>query len=204
MTPAREQKISDVLIKRQLDLTVVLENVHDPHNISAILRSCDAVGVQEIYAVNRKVSKPKRFGRKTSSGSRNWVEVNYFMNLEKCMSLVISRHEKIYALSSDHKGKSLYDMDLTGSIALLFGNEKDGLTNKIMSYADETVTIPMAGMVNSLNISVACAVTLFEALRQRNMKGLYDRHEMLPEQLNIYSKWVIRETRKKRGNRRIV
>lgn len=198
MTPAREQKIAEVLIKRQLDLTIVLENVNDPHNISAVLRSCDATGVQQIFAINEKVSKPKRFGRKTSSGSRSWVEVNYFMNREKCMAAVKSSYRKIYALSSDHPGKMLHEADLTVPVALMFGNEKDGLTKAIMNYADETLMIPMAGMVNSLNISVACAVTLYEAFRQRNAKGMYSRMELMPEQLNIYKTWVLRELRKTR------
>ncbi|HXH19176.1 MAG TPA: TrmH family RNA methyltransferase, partial [Chitinophagales bacterium] len=135
MTPAREQKIADVLLRRQLDLTVVLENVHDPHNISAVLRSCDAVGVQEIFALNKNVPKPKRLGRKSSSGSVRWVDVHYFMDVEKCMAAVKNKYQKIYALSSDHAGKNLHDADLTGSVALLFGNEKDGLTKEIMQYA---------------------------------------------------------------------
>ncbi len=202
MTPVREQKIAAVLIKRQLDLTVVLENVNDPHNISAVLRSCDATGVHQIFALNEKVAKPKRFGRKTSSGSRNWVEVNYFMNREKCMAAVKSSYRKIYALSSDHPGKMLHEADLTGSVALMFGNEKDGLTKEIMQHADETLMIPMAGMVNSLNISVACAVTLYEAFRQRNAKGMYNRVELMSEQLNIYKNWVLRELRKTRGLKR--
>jgi len=201
MTPSREQKIADVLLRRQMDLTIVLENVHDPHNISAVLRSCDAVGVQEIYALNRYVPKPRRFGRKTSSGSRKWVDVNYFMDLEKCMTAVKSRFKKIYALSSDHPGKSIHEANLTGPAALLFGNEKDGLSKEIMQYADETLTIPMVGMVSSLNISVACAVTLYEAFRQRNAKGMYNRKQLLPEQMNAYKKWVLREIRSVRAIR---
>ena len=202
LTPAREHKISEVLLKRQFDLTVVLENVHDPHNISAVLRSCDATGVQEIYAVNKSVPKPKKFGRKTSSGSARWVDVNYFMNIGMCMTSVKSRFTKIYALSSDHPGKSLHEVDLTGSVALLFGNEKEGLSKEIMQHADATLTIPMVGMVSSLNISVACAVTLYEAFRQRYAKGMYERKELLPDQMNIYKKWVLRELRKTRGMRR--
>ena len=202
MTPAREQKISNVLLKRQFDLTVVLENVHDPHNISAVMRSCDAVGVQEIYALNPKQQRPKRFGRKTSSGSVRWVDVNYFMNLDNCIASVKSRYRKIYALSSEHPGKSLYEADLTGSVALMFGNEKDGLTREILRHADETIFIPMVGMVSSLNISVACAVTLYEAFRQRTLKGMYNREELQPRQLSIYKKWVLRELRQVRGFQR--
>lgn len=203
MTPSREQKIAEVLLKRQTDLTVVLENVHDPHNISAVLRSCDATGVPQIFAVNKNVSKPKRFGRKTSSGSRNWVDVNYFMDLEKCMTTVKSNYDKIYAFSSEQAGKMLHEADYTGSVALLFGNEKEGLTKEILQYADEIIKIPMVGMVRSLNISVACAVSLYEAFRQRNAKGMYNRNDLLSEQLNIYKKWVLRELRKAKTPRRL-
>jgi tRNA (guanosine-2'-O-)-methyltransferase len=78
----------------------------------------------------------------------------------------------------------------------MFGNEKDGLTKEIMQYADECLTISMVGMVSSLNISVACAVTLYEAFRQRQLKGLYERKQLLPEQMNIYKKWTLRELRR--------
>ena len=198
MTPHREQKISEVLCLRQWDLTVVLENVHDPHNIAAVMRSCDSVGVQDIYVLNEKNPRPRKFGRKTSSGSVRWVDVNYFREADNCISSLKNRFQKIYALSSEYPGKSLYDVDLTGSVALLFGNEKEGLSKTMLQAADSTITIPMAGMAASLNISVACAVTLYEAYRQRNLKGLYNRKELLPEQMELYKKWTLREIRRVR------
>ncbi len=196
MTPERDQKFSSVLLKRQPDLTVVLENVHDPHNIAAVLRSCDAVGIQEVYAINEKVSRPKRFGHKTSSGSEKWVEVNYFRDRENCIKAVRNKYEKIYALSSEHPGKDLFEADLTGSVALMFGNEHAGLSSEMISHADGLFTIPMVGMVSSLNISVACAVTLYETFRQRNAKGMYNRENLTADQTETYKKWVLREMRK--------
>ncbi len=199
MTPNREQKIADVLIKRQLDITVGLENVHDPHNISAVLRSCDAVGVQEVHVLNEAAPRPRKYGRKTSSGSVRWVDVNYFRECDNFLNAIRSRYQKVYALSSDFSAKSIYEIDLTGSVALLFGNEKDGLSKKMLEAADETLLIPMTGMAASLNISVACAVTLYEACRQRHAKGMYSRTQLLPEQMNVYKKWMLREIRQVRA-----
>ncbi|GIV33293.1 MAG: tRNA (guanosine(18)-2'-O)-methyltransferase [Chitinophagales bacterium] len=197
MTPEREQRMADVLKRRQPDITVVLENVHDPHNIAAVLRTCDAVGVQTVYAVNEKVPRPKKFGHKTSSGSEKWVDVYYYRDPDTCLEDVRKKYEKVYALSSDHPGKSLFEADLTGSVALLFGNEHAGLSSRMLSHADELFTIPMVGMVTSLNISVACAVTLYEAFRQRYAAGLYERTSLTEEQAETYKKWVLREIRKR-------
>ncbi|MDZ4844656.1 MAG: TrmH family RNA methyltransferase [Chitinophagales bacterium] len=199
MTPHREQKIAEVLIKRQLDITVGLENVHDPHNISAVLRSCDAVGVQDVHVLNEHAPRPRKFGRKTSSGSVRWTDINYFRESDNFLNAIRGRYQKIYALSSEFSAKSIYDVDLTGSVALLFGNEKDGLSRKMLEAADETIIIPMTGMTASLNISVACAVTLYEAYRQRHAKGMYDRTQLLPEQMNIYKNWMLRELRQVRA-----
>ncbi len=199
MTPHREQKIAEVLIKRQLDITVGLENVHDPHNISAVLRSCDAVGVQDVHVLNEHAPRPRKFGRKTSSGSVRWTDINYFRESDNFLNAIRGRYQKIYALSSEFSAKSIYDIDLTGSVALLFGNEKDGLSRKMLEAADETIIIPMTGMTASLNISVACAVTLYEAYRQRHAKGMYDRTQLLPEQMNIYKNWMLRELRQVRA-----
>lgn len=199
MTPQREQKISDVLIKRQLDLTVALENVHDPHNISAVLRSCDAVGVQEVYVLRDGRPRPRKFGRKTSSGSVRWIDMNYYKDTTNYLNAIKSKYQKIYALSSEFSGKTIYEVDFTGSVALLFGNEKIGLSKQMLEAADETILIPMTGMVSSLNISVACAVTLYEAYRQRAAKGMYDRTQLLPEQTEVYKKWMLRELRQVRA-----
>ena len=197
MTPGRENRIFDVLMRRQFDLTVLLENVHDPHNISAVLRTCDAVGIQEIFVLNR-VPKPKKFGRRTSSGSVRWVDVHYFQDLEKCISAVRSKYKNIFAMSSAGGGKNIYNADLSDSAALAFGNERDGLSSELLQIADAAFEIPMAGMVESLNISVACAVALFEAKRQRDVKRMYDGNKFGAAQIEIYKRWVLRELRRVR------
>src|SRR6186713_309680 len=113
MTKERQQKIERVLANRQNNLTVVLENVHDPHNISAVLRSCDAVGVQEVFVLNDGRPRPRKFGRKTSSGSVRWIDMNYFKETGNYLNAIKSKYQKIYALSSEFSGKTIYEVDLT-------------------------------------------------------------------------------------------
>ncbi|NND09516.1 MAG: RNA methyltransferase [Saprospiraceae bacterium] len=176
MRPERLQKILTLAKHRQLDLTVVLENVHDPHNISAVMRTCDAVGICDVYILNTDPSlQSQRFkpGKRTTSGSRKWVHAHLFKDLEECFSAVRARYERIYTTQVDPKLPSYFDIDLTNSLALVFGNEHTGVSNEARSKADGSICIPQVGMVHSLNISVACAVVLYEVYRQRDAKNMY-------------------------------
>jgi tRNA (guanosine-2'-O-)-methyltransferase len=178
MTPERKEKLLNVLSKRQSDITVVLENVFDPHNISAVMRTCDAVGVQEIYILNTRIPRHKKWGFRSSSSAAKWLTIHQFEDTEKCFSALRNRYSKILTthLSSDAIG--LYDINLTESIALVFGNEHSGVTEEIRNLSDGNFIIPQAGIIRSLNISVACAVTLYEAFRQKNLAGHYNRDDM--------------------------
>lgn len=177
MTPEREAKFRRVVNARQANLTVILENVHDTHNIGAVLRTCDSVGIGEIYVLYtdpRLVNKNRVIlGKRTSSGARKWVDVHFFTDTAACFEQVKNRYDKIYSthLSADAVG--LYELDLSQSVALLFGNEHEGVSKEALAYSDGNFLIPQVGMVESLNISVACAVTLYEAHRQRAAKGFY-------------------------------
>src|SRR5215218_7849257 len=122
MTPQRQQKIESVLSKRQNDLTVVLENVFDPHNISAVMRSCDAVGVQEIYVLNTKIPQHKKWGSRSSSSAAKLLTVHEFDNAEECFSALRKRFDRILTTHLSSDALSLYELDLTGNIALVFGN----------------------------------------------------------------------------------
>lgn len=175
MTPERIQKMDDVLLKRQKGFTVVLEDVHDPHNISAVLRTCDSVGITEVYTINTVTPPPAKLGKRTSAGARKWVTVHSFTDVDECMELVKEKYQHIFATHLGESAVDLYELDLTGSVALVFGNEQMGLSEEILKYATGNFIIPQVGMVQSLNISVACAVTLYEALRQRSVAGLYDQ-----------------------------
>jgi tRNA (guanosine-2'-O-)-methyltransferase len=178
MTPQREEKLVSVLSKRQTDITVVLENVFDPHNISAVMRTCDAVGVQEIYILNTKIPRHKKWGARSSSSAAKWLTIHQFENAADCFAAVRKNYSTILTthLSSDAVG--LHEIDLTRSIALVFGNEHSGVSEEIRVLADGNFVIPQVGIIRSLNISVACAVTLYEAFRQKNLAGHYNRQDM--------------------------
>lgn len=174
ITPEREHKIKQALACKQPTLTVVLENIHDPHNISAILRSCDAVGVVDICLIYHSRQDFPKMGKKTSAGSLKWVDRRHFSRVEECYEVLRREGRKIYTTHLEEDAASLYDLDLKQPVALVFGNEHDGVSEEAVRLADGNFLIPQAGMIQSLNISVACAVTLYEAFRQRKQAGMYD------------------------------
>ncbi|GAA0541982.1 TrmH family RNA methyltransferase [Chitinophaga japonensis] len=175
MTPERRERLTAVLNKRQPDLTVVLENVQDPHNISAVMRTCDAVGIQEIYVLNYKIPRHRKWGAKSSSSAAKWLTVHQFSDVGECMAALRKKYNKILTTHLAADAVSLYDIDFTGSVALVFGNEHSGVSEEIRALADGNFLIPQMGIIRSLNISVACAVSIYEALRQKTLAGHYDQ-----------------------------
>jgi tRNA (guanosine-2'-O-)-methyltransferase len=191
MTPERAAKIKKVLDHRQNGLVVVMENVHDPHNISAVMRTCDAVGVQDVFVLNTLIAKHKRFGQKSSASAAGWLTIHQYDDTAACMKAIKEKCDKIYATHLGVRSCSLYELNLTGRIALVFGNEHHGVTEECLSYCDGNFIIPQAGMVQSLNISVACAITLYEAYRQRELAGCYNGTPQLPaaDRKALSEKW---------------
>ncbi|MCB0721580.1 MAG: RNA methyltransferase [Ignavibacteriae bacterium] len=186
MTEKRFNKIKNVVLKRQKYLTIVLENIHDPHNAAAIFRTADAVGIDKIYLVYNTNEFPK-IGRITSGSAVKWIERMKFNNAKECIGELKGDGYSVYSTHMDVNGAnmSLYDLDLTGRTALIFGNEKEGVSEEARELSDGNFLIPMNGMVQSLNVSVAAAVCLYEAMRQRQCKGMYDTSEYSPEELKI-------------------
>lgn len=180
MTPERRERLLSVLNKRQGNLTVVLENVLDPHNISAVMRTCDAVGIQEIYVLNNRIPRHKKWGAKSSSSAAKWLTIHQFDNVEDCMKALREKYNRILTTHLATDAISLYDIDFTGSVALIFGNEQMGVSDEIRALADGNFIIPQMGIIRSLNISVACAVSIYEAMRQKMKAGHYDQ-PALPE-----------------------
>ncbi|MEK6570313.1 MAG: RNA methyltransferase [Bacteroidota bacterium] len=176
-TERRLEKIRSVLRHRQADLTVVLENIHDPHNVSAILRSADAVGMMEVQLVYTMEEFPS-IGKKSSASASKWVPRRKFLTIQDCYSKLRKEGFKIYASQLDSQSLQLFDLDLRSKIALVFGNEHRGVSDEAAAMADGRFMIPMYGMIESLNVSVACAVTLFEALRQRLEQGHYSKPKL--------------------------
>ena len=178
MTPERRNKLTTVLEKRQPDLTVVLENVFDPHNISAVMRTCDAVGVQEVYIITNKIPRHKKWGARSSSSAAKWLTVHQFESAEECFAELRKKYSKILTTHLSSDAVNLYEVNMTEPIALVFGNEHSGVSDEIRAMADGNFIIPQAGIIQSLNISVACAVTLYEAYRQKSLAGHYNRDNM--------------------------
>lgn len=178
----------------QPDLTVILENIFDPLNISAVMRSCDAVGIREIFVLYTKKYLDKRglvLGKKTSAGTFKWIDVYVFEDMEECFKRVRQRYGRILATGLGDRSTSLYDQDLSLPTALLFGNEDEGVSDEALALSDGNFAIPQAGFAESLNISVACAVTLFEARRQRAAQGFYDNKSKfsIDEQEQLFERW---------------
>ena len=184
MTPERREKLMTVLKKRQNDVTVVLENVFDPHNISAVMRTCDAVGVQEIYVLNTKIPRHKKWGARSSSSAAKWLTIHQFENAKECFNALRGKYKKILTTHLSSDAVSLHTIDFTQPIALVFGNEHSGVSEEIRNMADGNFIIPQAGIIRSLNISVACAVTLYEAYRQKELAGHYDHQKLDSEMFN--------------------
>jgi len=188
-TEKRSNKILTVLKARQPSLKIVLENIHDEHNVSAIFRTCEAVGVPKVSLVYYIEAFP-RIGKKSSASALKWVEKEKFKSIEECFSNLKKDGYKIYASSISEQAQELYNLDLTKEAALVFGNEHRGISQEARELADETFQIPMFGMVQSLNVSVAAAVCLYEALRQRKAAGMYDQSGYSEEELeNLISLW---------------
>ena len=173
MTPERSEKLLKVLHRRQNNLTVVMENVQDPHNISAVMRTCDAVGIQDIYILNTKIPRHKKFGAKSSSSAAKWLTLHQFEDVASCFAELRKNYSTILTthLSTDAVG--LFEIDFTQSVALVFGNEHEGVSDDVRALADGNFIIPQMGIIQSLNISVACAVSIYEAYRQKNIAGHY-------------------------------
>ena len=183
MTPERNERLNAVLNKRQPAITVVLENVSDPHNISAVMRTCDAIGIQDIYVLNTTIEKHKKWGAKSSSSAAKWLTVHQFTDVKTCFEVLRKNYQKIYTTHLSTDAVDLYDIDLTESVALVFGNEHSGVSDELIGLCDGNFIIPQVGIIKSLNISVACAVTLYEAYRQKKIAGHYDQQQLSTEKL---------------------
>ena len=173
MVPRRYRRIREVLDRRQPDLTVLMENVHKPHNLSAILRTCDAVGVFEAHAINPTEGVPTF--NSTAQGSQKWVELQVQPDLDTAAAQLRQRQFRICAAHTSDRAIDYRSFDYTQPTAILLGAERWGVSEHAAVIADAHLTVPMFGMVQSLNVSVAAAVILFEAQRQRMEAGCYDR-----------------------------
>jgi len=173
-TAHRKQRIQDVLARRQKDLTLILDNIHDPHNVSAILRSCDAFGVPLIHLYYTDEVFPT-LGRKSSASAIKWVETKKHANCRDMLQELKGQGFQIARTGFSPESSPLTCWDLTRPTAVILGNEHRGVSRELADQADQELYVPMVGMVQSLNVSVAAALILYEGWRQRAEKGMYDR-----------------------------
>lgn len=171
MTPKRFHRLCSILDRRQRDLTVLMDNVHKPHNVSAIVRTADAVGVLDLHVVSPEAGFVPRHD--SAKGSGRWVRMVAHHDHETAATTLKNHGMQIVAAHLTDDAVDFRSVDYTRPTALLLGSELDGVAPAAAQWADRFVVIPMMGAVASLNVSVAAAVILYEAQRQRAAAGLY-------------------------------
>ena len=179
LTPERYRRLRAVLDLRQPDLTVLMDEVHKPHNLSAILRNCDAVGVLEAHAVPPEGEL--EISAVSSAGASKWVPVRLHRDISTAVAALRSSGFRVVAAHPTAGARDYREMDFTQTTALLVGSELEGVSDTGLDLADDLVSIPMMGMVRSLNVSVATSLLLYEAARQRKAAGFYERSRLDPE-----------------------
>lgn len=200
MTAERSRRLQEVLDKRQNDLTVVLENVEDPHNISAVMRSCDAVGIQDIYIINTKSTLQHKFGHRSSRSAEKWLSLHSFTSVAGCFAVLRKNYSRILCTYLTNEACPVFELDFVSQpLALVFGNERTGVSDEVLRLSDGNFNIPQSGFIKSLNISVACAVTIFEAFRQKQLAGHYERNNFpAGRREELMQKWDAMDLAKKR------
>ncbi|WDD98965.1 tRNA (guanosine(18)-2'-O)-methyltransferase TrmH [Thalassomonas actiniarum] len=179
MTPERHERIKQMLDKRQPDLTVCMEGVHKNHNLAAVVRTCDAIGVSDVHAVWK--SEQMRVSGGSAAGSQNWIDVHNYTTTEDAIVELKKQNMQVLVTNLSPTAVDFREVDYTKPTAIILGQEKFGASQTALDLADQDIIIPMVGMVQSLNVSVACSVVLYEAQRQRKLAGLYDKARLSEE-----------------------
>ena len=176
MTPQRFKRIKEILSRRQPDLTVVMDSVQKTHNLAAVIRTCDAVGIQTVHAISTQ--KNLHVKKNVASGGNKWVEIKTHRTIAMAYAR-LRREGKLVLAAHPGEGATLFDdIDYTQPTAIVVGAELEGLSRTAIEQADGLIAVPMIGMGHSLNVSVATAIILFEARRQREKAGCYRRRRL--------------------------
>ncbi len=195
-TEERLARIDDSLSRKQPTLQIMLDNVHSSQNLSAIIRSCDAVGVLDIY-YSTKENETLRIHKTITQGAHRWTH-RYRMNDAHKVAFLKEKKAQGFQVLVTHleeRAVSFRKIDYTKPTLLVIGNEKEGVSPEVIEMADEVIIIPMQGMVQSLNVSVATALILYEAQRQLENAGRYDKPMLTEEKREeIKAAWVYRDT----------
>lgn len=189
-TEERKKNFYKALAQRQDDLTLVLDNIHDPHNVSAILRSCDAFGVSSVNLYYTLTAYPQ-LGKKSSASANKWVETHRHNNIEDLIKWLKSKSFQLLATTFSSAAKPLRQWDFLNPTAIILGNEHSGTSPELLSRADGELYIPMHGLIQSFNVSVAAGIILSEAARQREDAGWYDMKRMPESEFaERYRRWL--------------
>lgn len=169
LSPRRLERFSEILARRTRHITVALEDVYQMHNASAVIRSCDVFGIQDAHLIEARFGR--RLDKKIAMGAQKWVDVARYDTTESCLETLHRRGYRIVATSPREGNLSPGELPLDQPVALFFGTEKEGLSKQVLDRADAAVRIPMVGFTESLNISVAAAILLYDlGNRLRNSK----------------------------------
>jgi len=170
LTENRKQRFLDVLVNRTNFLTVAMEDVYHLHNTSAVIRSCDAFGIQTLHVVEDKFGE--RLEKKIARGAEQWVDIARYPDTQSCIDHLKTSGYQIVATTPHDESNLVSDVTITKPTALFFGTEKEGVSDTVISQADSFLTIPMVGFSESLNISVAAAIILQKLTQQLRKSGL--------------------------------
>ncbi|MEO2153811.1 MAG: TrmH family RNA methyltransferase [Aquificota bacterium] len=188
--PQRLKKLVEILLRRQKDLVLFSENVKNEHNFSALIRTADAVGVLNIY-YTYDGNKTKIYNEHITMGSHKWVFLHKVNNAVETLKKLKEEGFQIVATRLAENSLHFREVDYTKPTVVIVGNELDGVSEEVALVADFNVVIPMYGMAQSLNVSVATAVILYEAQRQREAKGMYEKPQLTLEEIKtILRKWA--------------
>jgi tRNA (guanosine-2'-O-)-methyltransferase len=186
MESTRQERIKQVVQNRLAHVVVILEDIHDPHNAAAILRTCDGLGIQDIYVIFEKETpyNPKKVGKASSSSANKWLDFTVFSSTKECLEKLKTDGYTISVTALSDKAESLLTVQFTEEkIAILVGNEHRGASDTAIRMADRVIMIPMAGFVQSYNVSVATAIVLWEACKQRRESGNWSLSEQAQQTL---------------------
>ncbi|TYK65738.1 tRNA (guanosine(18)-2'-O)-methyltransferase TrmH [Colwellia echini] len=172
MTPERLARINTMLDTRQPDLTVCMEGLHKSHNLAAVVRTCDAIGISDVHAVWKSEEAEVRGG--SAAGSQNWIDVHNYSKTADAIAALKAQGMQVLVTNLSDTAVDFREIDYTKPTAIILGQEKFGASKLALELADQDIVIPMVGMVQSLNVSVACSVVLYEAQRQRVAAGMYN------------------------------
>jgi tRNA (guanosine-2'-O-)-methyltransferase len=189
-TKERIEKVKRVLSLRQPDLRVVLEEVKNTHNASAVVRSCDAAGILYVDIISAD-EEPFPVNEAISTRAEKWIQFQYYTSASDCLNSLKKEGIKIAATHISEDSLPYTDLDYTQPMAIVFGNEAEGLSEEALALADYKIKIPMIGMTQSLNLSVSVGIILYEAMKQRREKGLYNEKRLSPDEFNAcMKKWL--------------